>query len=171
MRVEKEFLLDELKDNINNSHSLIITKYNQLSPTVSWNFYQMLGRLKGSYEVVKKRVFFKALEKNGLSFDVKAFPGHIGVVFIQGDAVAVAKAVFDFSRENSDFIEVLSALIEGNSYSAADVQTLSKLPAQNELRAQFLGLLEAPMAQTLSVMEGLVSSVLYCFMNKSSKEN
>ena len=33
---------------------------------------------------------------------------------------------------------------------------ISKLPGKDEMRAQFLGLLEAPMAQTLAVMEAVI---------------
>jgi large subunit ribosomal protein L10 len=51
-------------------------------------------------------------------------------------------------------------------YNAADVEIMSQLPSKDVMRAQFLGLLEAPMAQTLAVMEALISSVVYCLDNK-----
>ena len=43
---------------------------------------------------------------------------------------------------------------------------MSKLPSKDEMRAQFLGTLEAPMAQTLAVMDALLTSVVHCLNNK-----
>ena len=42
------------------------------------------------------------------------------------------------------------------SYNGADVKTLSELPSKDEMRAQLLATLEAPLSQTLSVMEALI---------------
>ena len=45
-----------------------------------------------------------------------------------------------------------------------------KLPAKDEMRAQLLGLFEAPMSQTLSTMESLLTSVMHCLENKKDKD-
>ena len=50
---------------------------------------------------------------------------------------------------------------------AEDVKAISELPSQDEMRAQFVGLLEAPMTQTLSVMQALLTSIMYCLENKA----
>jgi large subunit ribosomal protein L10 len=55
--------------------------------------------------------------------------------------------------------------------SASDVEQISKLPGKDEMRSQFLGTLEAPLAQTLSVLEALLTSVMYCLENKSQANN
>ena len=46
---------------------------------------------------------------------------------------------------------------------------LSLTASKDEMRAQFLGLLEAPLAQTLAVMDAVLSSVVYCLDNKSKE--
>ena len=58
-----------------------------------------------------------------------------------------------------------------NFIQASDVERLSKLPSKDEMRAQFLSVLEAPMSQTLAVMEALLTSVPYCLDNKCKQED
>jgi large subunit ribosomal protein L10 len=50
------------------------------------------------------------------------------------------------------------------------VELISKLPTLLEMRAQFLGLLEAPMTQTLGTIQAMLTSVIYCLDNKAKKE-
>ncbi len=67
-------------------------------------------------------------------------------------------------------VEVVGGRFEGKMYTGADVEKLSNLPSKDEMRAQFLSVLEAPMSQTLAVMEALLTSVVYCLDNKSKQE-
>ena len=53
--------------------------------------------------------------------------------------------------------------------TAADVEAIAKLPNLNEMRAQFLGLLEAPMAQNAQVVHAVLASVLYCLEEKGKQ--
>ena len=55
--------------------------------------------------------------------------------------------------------------------SASDVEQISKLPSKEEMRAQFLGTLEAPLSQTLGVIEALLTTVMHCLENKSGQGN
>jgi large subunit ribosomal protein L10 len=96
-------------------------------------------------------------------------PGHIGVLFVSKDLLEATKAVLKFSDDNDSCMQLLGAQMDGYLISKEDVQTLSKIPPKNELRAQFLGLLQAPMAETLGVMDALLASVLHCVNNKSKE--
>lgn len=170
MRKEKQLLLDEIKHKIESSTALLVTSYDKLSPTLSWDFAQELRKKDSSYEVVKKRIFIKAAQEAGVTLADESLEGNIGVVFIKGDTTDTTKTVFQFNKEREQFLKVLSGNFEGTVYSAEEVQALSTLPSKDEMRAQFLGLLEAPMAQTLSVMQSLLTSVMHCLENKINKE-
>jgi len=170
MRAEKQWLLDEVKTLIEESKAMLVTRYTQIPPDDSWDFRETLAKKKSIYEVVKKRIFLKALKDAGVELEDEKFEGHIGVVFTQEDTVGPAKTVYEYSKEHNDAIEVLFGRIEGKYYSADDVKALSKLPSQEEMRAQFLSTLEAPMSQTLAVMQSLLTSPLYCLENKSQSE-
>ena len=170
MRAEKQWLLDEIKTLIGESKSMFVTRYMRIPPNDSWELRENLAKKEGLFEVVKKRIFLKALEDTGVETKGEKFDGHIGVVFIKEDTVGPAKVVCEYSKNHNNTVEVLFGYIEGQYYSADDVKTLSKLPAQEEMRAQFLSTLEAPMSQVLAVIQSLLTSLLYCLENKSQNE-
>ena len=65
---------------------------------------------------------------------------------------------------------MLGGLIEGAICSAEYVEAIAKLPGIQEMRAQFLGLLEAPMAQTARAFHAILASILYCLEEKCKKD-
>lgn len=159
MRAEKKILLDEIKEKINESTALIVTRYEKLPPNGSWSLRDQLGKLGCEYEVVRKRVFLKAAELSGVKIDEALLLGHIGVAFVpESEAVASAKVLLKYSEDNLQAIQFLVGKFEGKVIPGSDVETLARLPGINEMRAQFIALLVAPMSQLLSVFEAAMAS-------------
>jgi large subunit ribosomal protein L10 len=169
MRKEKQLLLDEIKEQIARQSSFVIMQYAGLKANKANSFRGEIAKLGGNVEVVRKRVLINAAKSAGIDFDLEALPGHIGLVFAGQDPLETAKAVFKFSEENEKAVTVVGGRFEGQLFNAADMDKLSKLPSKAEMRAQFLGLLEAPLAQTLGVMDAILASVVYCLDNKSKQ--
>ena len=99
--------------------------------------------------------------------DRKALGGHIGIVFSQGDIIEMTKVVSEFSEENEKVVQILAGQIDGKFYDAQKVAMLSKLPGKNQMRAEFIGLLEAPMAQTVGILDAMLTSILHCMSNRA----
>lgn len=169
MRPEKQLLLDEIKDKIAHSKALVFTSYKRLEPNVASSFRINLAKTGGSLEVVKKRILIKAAQVAGIELDPALLQGHIAVIFAAQDPIQTTKAVYQFSQENEEILEVIGGRFEGAFCSAQDVEQISKLPSKEEMRAQLLGTLEAPLSQTLSVMDALLTSILHCMDNKSQQ--
>lgn len=167
MRQEKQLLLDEIQEKLDQSSAFVFTRYESLKPDLSSDFRMQLANAGGKFAVVKKRILIKAAEKEGITLAEEDLKGHIGVAFAMDDPVPLTKAVFDFAKDNKDTLEVLGGQFEGKLCSAGDMKAIAELPSKDELRSQFLGLLEAPMSQTLSVMEALLTSIMHCLENKS----
>lgn len=167
MRPEKQFLLDEIKEKIDESKALVFAKYQGLDPNLTSKFRFLLTKKGGSYKVVRKRILIKAAQGSGFTFQTGDLQGHIGVIFIDQDPVDVTKVVCQFQDENKEKFQVLGGRFEGKACSAQDITEISKLPSQDEMRSQFLATLEAPLSQTLAVMEALLTSVMHCLENKS----
>jgi len=168
MRKEKELLLNEIKDKIDAATAVIVTRYDKLEPNTSWQLRELLGKSGSLFEVVRKRVFVKAAAKAGLSVDETLLSGHIGIVLVnQPDAMAPAKAIFKFSEENANLLEVVFGQIDGKMMPGAEVQALSKLPGMDEMRATLLALFTSPMSQSLSVLEAVIAEPLSIIQKKS----
>jgi len=170
MREEKRLLVEEIKDHVEKYGSFLIMSYRGLASTENHELRTLVRNTGGNVEFVPKRMLVIAADEVGVKLDRNALAGHIGLVFGGEDPLVTTKVVYDFRKGNKDAIEVIGGHIDGNLYSAEQMEALSKLPGKDELRAQFLGLLEAPMAQTVSTMNALVSSIVYCLDNKIKNE-
>lgn len=170
MRAEKQFLLDEIQEKIVRSKAIVVASYQKLAPNAANEFRNNLRKQGGDLEVVRKRIFAKAAKASGMTLDEDTLQGHIALIFTTEDPVVMTKTIFGFSKENGDTLTVLGGRVEGQVCTASDVERISKLPGKDEMRAQFLGTLEAPMSQSLAVVEALLSSVMHCIENKCQEQ-
>ena len=68
------------------------------------------------------------------------------------DPAKVAKIIDKFSEDNEAF-QVKGAVLEGKALNQDEVKTLASLPSIKVLKAQFLGLLSAPLSKLLSTVQ------------------
>lgn len=168
---EKELLLNEITQKIDPSLGFILTSYSAMNANVMADFREKLVSAGGSFFVVKKRVFRKAVRGMDLEYELGELQGHLGLIVVEKNFVDATKALYAFGEENKEAIKILGGHFEGKKCSAGDVEQISKLPTQEGMRALFLGLLEAPMSQTLATLEAIIASVIYCLDNKTKKES
>lgn len=171
MRQEKQLLLNEIKEKIDVSEALVVTQYRSFDPNVSADFRACLEQTGAELKVVKKRILLKAAENSGITLSAFTMQGHIAVVFANQDPISATKVIYQFCQDNEKNVEVVGGCFEGEICSAADVKQISQLPSKKEMQAQFLSVLEAPMAQVLSVVQSLLTGVIYCLDNKNQQEN
>ena len=168
MRQGKELLLTEIREKINASKAMIVTRYDKLAPNLSWQFRDQLAKSGGSFEVVRKKIFLKAAEEAGFHVNKELLKGHVGIAFIhQMDAMPSAKLIYKFSADNGQLLEVLCGQIEGKLVPGADLEILSKLPGMDEMRAILVGLFVSPMSQMLAVLEAIMAGPLSADEQKS----
>lgn len=170
MRQEKELLKNEIRDKLKDSNSFVIMEYAKLSANVANEFRRAVGKSGGEVEVIRKRVLLKAAQDAGVELDEKSLVGHIGLIFLGEDPIEMTKTVFKFSQDRDKVIKILGGRYDGRFYGAPDVERLSTLPGKDEMRAQLLSVFEAPLSQTLAIMEALLASVPYCLDNKTKIE-
>ena len=169
MRKEKQFLLDEIKDRLSSSKDFVITSYQGIDPNTVSDFRDTIVASGGLLTVVKKRVFLKAAQESGIEIGKEMLKGHIGIVYSGEDTVATTKAVYNFKKDNDKLLDVLGGLFEGKMCSPEDFKEISALPSQEQMRAEFLGVLEAPLSGIVSVMDGAMAGVVSCIDQKAQK--
>jgi large subunit ribosomal protein L10 len=153
MNKEKQLLLDEIQDQITRSGSFITLQYTKVSANQANAFRREMEKVGGNFEIVKKRLFIKVLESMALKCDLSVLPGHVGLVFAPQDPIETARTIAKFSKANENVFALIGGRVDGVLIDAQDAVRYSKLPSKDQMRSEFLGLLEAPMAQTLSVMD------------------
>lgn len=169
MRKEKELLKTDVQSKISKHDAFVIMQYAKLSANAANDFRREVNKFGGEVEVVRKRILVKAAKEAKVDLDKKILEGHVGLILLGQDPLEATKAVMKFSQDRDNAIKILLGRFDGKLYQGNDVERLAKLPGKDEMRAQLLSVFEAPMSQTLAVMEALLSSVVYCLDNKTKE--
>lgn len=170
MRAEKQFLLDDIKNQIARSPSFVLASYKGIDPNKASDFRKLILGTGGFFYVVRKRIFMKAAKESGLSFNLEKLQGHIGIIYSGEEPQATTKAVYSFIKDNEALLEVLGGLFDGRLCSPSQVEEISKLGSKEEVRAELLGLFEEPLSAVVSLMAAHLSGLISCIENKREKD-
>jgi len=109
------------------------------------------------FTVVKNTLTRRAAEAAGADALLALLDGPSAIAFLEtdGDMVAAAKALADSARE-TNVLEIRGGIMQGRTVTAAEVETLAKLPPIDALRGQVLGAIVAP----LTALAGLLDAPL-----------
>lgn len=170
MRSEKQFLKEDVQEKLNASDIALAFSYKNMDANLTSEFRDLIAESGGLVHVIKKRVLLKAAEEEGLSLNLNELCGHIAIMCSDVDgAVSSTKALYKFRKDNAKTIEIIGGRFQGQTCTSEDFEKISELPSQDEMRSQLLSVFEAPMSQTLSVVQSLLTSVMYCLENKASQ--
>jgi len=109
------------------------------------------------FTVVKNTLTRRAAEAAGTEALLALLDGPSAIAFLEtdGDMLAAAKALADSARE-TNVLEIRGGIMQGRAVTAAEVETLAKLPPVDVLRGQVLGAIVAP----LTTFVGLLNAPL-----------
>lgn len=167
MRPEKKLLMNDLVGRLETHPSFVVANYQGMSAQTAVQFRRELREVHGEFEVVRKRLFIKALEGMNARVKTSDLQGHIGVIFALKDPLDVLKRAFEFSKSHVSSVKFPASRFEGEILLSDQTEALSKLPGKNEMRSQLLALMIAPAAQTLGAINALLCSVPRCLAEKS----
>ena len=169
-RQKKEELVAGYVEKINNSEAIIVTDYRGLTVPELQDLRGKIREADGSYAVVKNTLAKLALEKAGLSVIEELLTGPVGIGFCGDNVPGVAKAITDFAKKNDVFV-VKGGLMGETVLNEAAVKSLASLPPLDVLRAQILGLINAPATQVVGVVSGSVRQLVNVVNAYAEKDN
>lgn len=113
-------------------------------------------------KVIKNRLVIKALSENDKfkSTDTSQLNQQLLYAFNGEDEVAPAQSLAKFAKKNPSLVFVGAITAEGEFIGADDVKALSNLPSKEQLRAQLVGTINAPLSGFVGVLSGNVRGVL-----------
>lgn len=94
--------------------------------------------------------------------------GTNAVVFAFGDASAPAKTLSSFAKD-IEVMQLKGGVMEGKKLSAESIKYLATLPSKEVLRAQLLGLMQAPAAKFVRTLAAAPSGFLTLLNAKKEK--
>ena len=154
---EKDKLVAELKDKLKGAKALYYTDFTGLNVKRMTDLRRKLRKANVEYVVIKNTLALRAVNESGLVGT--KLKGQTGLV-IAKDAVAAAKVLADFAKENEERPAVKGGLLDGKSLDVAQVKKLANMPSREQMLAQLAGGLQSPLAAMLGAMSGLLTMMV-----------
>jgi large subunit ribosomal protein L10 len=169
-REQKTQDLQKLVDSLNSSKLAVLTDYRGLD-VPSINELRNTGRERGiRFAVAKNTLLKKAVSESTKEVgDMSVFVGPMAVAF-GTDEVEAAKLVVEFAKTN-EAVEVLGAINEtGDILSKEQVMALAALPSRDQLLAQVVGTIAAPVTGFVRVMNANLSGLVQVLNSVREKQ-
>jgi large subunit ribosomal protein L10 len=158
-RPEKVAVVDEIAEKIKRTQSLFLTDFTGLDVEAINELRLLLRENAVEYRVVKNTLARLAADQAGRE-DLKPFlVGPTAMAFGFEDPVLPAKLLSRFAQKTGK-PSVKAILFEGQLFGQETMDRLKVLPSHEELLAQILGGLKAPMMRTVMVLTGLLRNLL-----------
>jgi large subunit ribosomal protein L10 len=110
-----------------------------------------------------------AAKEAGLAGVVGLLEGPTAIAFLDGDAVAGAKALLDAGRR-FPALQVKGALIEGHVLGESDTRALATIDSKEASVAKVAGSLIAPLARTAYVLRAPMQRIAYALAERGRQE-
>ena len=160
-RQKKENIITDVSNLLNDSKLTVVAKYTGTTVKAIQTLRDQAEANQTNIKVIKNRLIIKALAGNDKfkDIDTSEIKGQLLYAFNSLDEVSPAKDLAAFARINPtiEFVGAISS--DGQFLSADDVTALSKLPTKDQLRAQLIGTISAPLNGFVNVLAGNIRGV------------
>ena len=150
-RTQKQQAVAHLKDIFSSASTVVVTHYRGMSVD-EVNTLRGEARKNGANVKVTKNTLAKiAANDSNFSLLDDMFSGPTAITFSE-DAVAAAKTVVDFAKDNEKLV-IVGGAYDGTQLDEAGVKALAKTPSLEESRAKLVGLLQAPASALIGLLQ------------------
>ena len=157
---QKKEMLENLSDRFSKSKSIVFLGFQGI--TVKENI-KLRRKLRGEnidFKVARKTLIKKGLEKakfeNSESLELE---GPVAVAVGYDDEIAPARLANEYSKENKK-LKLLGGFIETKYMDAIEIKSLAILPGKEQLRAQLVGTINAPVSGFVNVLVGNIRGLV-----------
>jgi large subunit ribosomal protein L10 len=167
----KDELVAQYIDLLNNSRAVFITEYTGLNVKDITDLRQEVRKADGAFHVTKNTLLRHALQETNRPVPEQLLLGQVATGFALSEAPALAKALTEFAKNRENLI-IRGGILGNNILTAEQVVSLANLPSLDQLRAQIIGLINAPAQNITSAIAGGVRqlvNVLDAYAKKDSE--
>lgn len=150
---EKEAIVAEIKDLIQNNALAIMSKYKGITVEDVTTLRVKLRGENVTYKVFKNTLAKRALAELDLEDAAQYFDGPTAWAFSE-DPVAPAKILKDFSKDVKN-IEMVGGVLDGNVVGMDQLNKLADLPSRDQLLAQVVGTIAAPLRDLVGTLQAV----------------
>ena len=164
-RSEKKEFVQKLKEEIDNSSSVIVTHYSGLTVNESEQLRLEMRNNGAKFKVTKNRLTKLALEQTQFKDLADLFTGPTAIAY-SDDPVAPAKVAVSFEKKLEKF-KIIGGGYDGETINYEKINFLATLPSMDELRGKIVGLISAPAQKIASIVKEPAGQITRLISSKS----
>ncbi len=161
----KQAVVAQLKEQLESAKGVVLTSYKGLTVAQDTELRRELREAGVSYHVGKNTMLRIAAKEAGIEGIEEHLEGTTAFAFSTEDAVAPAKVICGFIKKNkledAEVLTVKVGMVEGKVIGVDEVKALATLPSREELIAKLLGSMNAPISNTVNVLQGVIRNAVY----------
>ena len=165
----KEEVLAIYSEWLKKSEAVILVEYTGVKMKDLDNIRAKVRETGSEFHILKNTLARRAFAENGMSLPPEYLVNSTAVSFAFSDPASTAKALSDATKGNQ-FVKVKGGFMSGQVLSAAQVKALADLPPLPVVRAQLLGVLQAPagkLVRTIAEPARGLAAVIKAFSEKA----
>lgn len=167
-RAQKAESIEALKGVFASSGAVVVTHYLGLTVAEMTDLRARLRKEGAQIKVVKNRLAQKALNGSAGDAGEALFKGPVAIAF-GPDPVSAAKVVTQYAKDNEKF-SVVGGLLGDQVLNQDAVKALATLPSLDQIRAQLIGLLQAPATKVAGVLQAPAGQLARVFNAYATKD-
>jgi len=169
MKAEKQFLVDEINDYLDQSEYVFLTDFYRLNVDDTAELRSRLAQQNAQFHVIKNRLFKVAAQARNLPDVSDVLTGQTAIVTGGDNPSEVAKVLTKFYKDKEK-VDVKVGVLGDKKLTREEVVELSRLPSMDELRAQLLGLLSQPAQSLVRVIVAVPQGMLNVLQARADAE-
>jgi len=168
-RQEKEQVLAQYKEWLDNSQAVVLVEYTGLRVKDLDAIRAKIRDTGGEFHVLKNTLVQKVFEASGVSIPDGLLKKSTAVAFAFKDAAGTTKALTEATK-GMESVKLKGGFLEKQALNAAQVKALADMPPLPVVRSQLLGVLQAPagkLVRTIAEPARSLASVFRAYSDKA----
>ena len=165
----KETTLASYAEWLRKSQAVILVEYTGAKMKDLDGIRAKIRESGGEFHVVKNTLARRAFADGGMSIPSDLLVKSTAILFAFNDPASTAKALTEASK-GKEFVKVKGGFMSGQALNPAQVKALADMPPLPVMRAQLLGMLQAPagkLVRTIAEPARGLAAVIKAFSEKA----
>lgn len=169
-RERKEEVLSTYGEWVKKSQAVILVEYTGARMKALDGIRAKIRESGGEFHILKNTLARRVFAEHGMTLPQDYLVKSTAVSFAFTDPASTAKALTEATKGN-EFVKVKGGFMSGQALNAAQVKALADMPPLPVVRAQLLGVLQAPagkLVRTIAEPARGLAAVVKAFADKAN---
>ena len=166
-RSEKKDFVAKVKDDLNNSSTIIVSHYSGLNVKETEELRKAMRENGAKFKVTKNSLTKLALANTDIESIADLFNGPTAVAY-SSDPVAPAKVAVKYGKKFKNF-KIIGGAFDGEKVDEEKIKFLASLPTLEQIRSKLVNLLISPAQKISSIVQAPAGQLVRLVFSQSKE--